>query len=107
MRELVGLHTRMRIREVSTVGLKGATPEGGWSEELKPDDVVHTLVTVHTDEGPVGYGSVFTSEALVRAALEVLEPLYTGENALEPERVSEKLHQNTFWQGRGGRSPTR
>jgi len=92
----------MRIREVSTVGLKGATPEGSWSEELKPDDVVHTLVTVHTDEGPVGYGSVFTSEALVRAALEVLEPLYTGENALEPERVSEKLHQNTFWQGRGG-----
>ena len=59
----------MRIREVSTIGLKGATPEGGWSEELKPDDVVHTLVTVHTDEGPVGYGSVFTSEALVRAAL--------------------------------------
>src|ERR671917_2703673 len=92
----------MRIREVSTVGLKGATPEGGWSEELKPDDVVHTLVTVHTDEGPVGYGSVFTSEALVRAALAVLEPLYLGENALEPERVSEKLHQNTFWQGRGG-----
>src|SRR6185436_14903048 len=27
---------------------------------------------------------------------------YRGENALEPERVSEKLHQNTFWQGRGG-----
>ena len=24
------------------------------------------------------------------------------ENALEPERVSEKLHQNTFWMGRGG-----
>jgi L-alanine-DL-glutamate epimerase-like enolase superfamily enzyme len=92
----------MRIREVSTVGLKGATPRGGWSEELKPDDVVHTLVAVHTDEGPVGYGSVFTSETLVRAALAVLEPLYTGENALEPERVSEKLHQNTFWQGRGG-----
>jgi D-galactarolactone cycloisomerase len=32
----------------------------------------------------------------------VLEPLYRGENALEPERVSEKLHQNTFWLGRGG-----
>jgi L-alanine-DL-glutamate epimerase-like enolase superfamily enzyme len=25
-----------------------------------------------------------------------------GENAIEPERVSEKLHQHTFWQGRGG-----
>ena len=32
----------------------------------------------------------------------MLEPLYKGENALEPERVSEILHQNTFWQGRGG-----
>jgi L-alanine-DL-glutamate epimerase-like enolase superfamily enzyme len=31
-----------------------------------------------------------------------LEPLYLGENALEPERVSEKLRQNTFWLGRGG-----
>jgi L-alanine-DL-glutamate epimerase-like enolase superfamily enzyme len=38
----------------------------------------------------------------VHAALAVLEPLYRGENALEPERVSEKLHQNTFWLGRGG-----
>lgn len=92
----------MKIRDIRTVGLRGATPEGGWSNELKPDDVVHTLVAVHTDEGLVGYGSVFTSEDLVRAALKVLEPLYLGENALEPERVSEKLHQNTFWQGRGG-----
>ena len=32
----------------------------------------------------------------------MLRPLYTGENALEPERVSEKLHQSTFWLGRGG-----
>ncbi len=38
----------------------------------------------------------------MRAALAVLRPLYEGENALEPERVSEKLHQNTFWLGRGG-----
>jgi L-alanine-DL-glutamate epimerase-like enolase superfamily enzyme len=49
-----------------------------------------------------GWGSVFTSEDLVRASLSVLRPLYQGENALEPERVSEKLHQHTFWQGRGG-----
>jgi L-alanine-DL-glutamate epimerase-like enolase superfamily enzyme len=57
---------------------------------------------VHTDEGLVGLGSVFTNDALVKAALAVLEPLYRGENALEPERVSEKLHQNMFWLGRGG-----
>ena len=32
----------------------------------------------------------------------MLESLYLGENALEPERVSEKLHQHMFWLGRGG-----
>src|SRR5205814_2880585 len=63
---------------------------------------VHTLIAVHTDQGVTGVGSVFTSDDLVKASLAVLEPLYRGENALEPERVSEKLHQNTFWQGRGG-----
>jgi L-alanine-DL-glutamate epimerase-like enolase superfamily enzyme len=92
----------MKIREIRAVGLRGATPEGGWSEELGRDDCVHTLVAVVTDEGAVGLGSVFTSDDLVRAALALLEPLYRGENALEPERVSEKLHQNTFWTGRGG-----
>jgi len=82
--------------------LRGATPEGGWSNELRPEDCVHTLIAVHTDQNLVGLGSVFSNDQLVRAALAVLEPLYHGENALEPERVSEKLHQNTFWLGRGG-----
>lgn len=92
----------MKITEIRCAGLRGATPEGGWSNELRPEDCVHTLIAVHTDEGLVGLGSVFTNDALVRAALAVLEPLYRGENALEPERVSEKLHQHTFWLGRGG-----
>src|SRR5439155_18716380 len=92
----------MRIRSIKCAGLRGATPEGGWSNELRPQDCVHTLVAVHTDEGLIGMGSVFTSDALVRASLALLEPLFLGENALEPERVSEKLHQHTFWQGRGG-----
>ncbi len=92
----------MKIREIQAVGLRGATPEGGWSDELQPDACVHTLIAVLTDEGVTGIGSVFTNDDLVRAALGVLEPLYRGENALEPERVSEKLHQNTFWLGRGG-----
>lgn len=92
----------MKIREIRCAGLHGATPEGGWSSELRPEDCVHTLITVHTDESLVGLGSVFSNDQLVRAALAVLEPLYHGENALEPERVSEKLHQHTFWLGRGG-----
>ena len=92
----------MKIREIRAAGLRGATPEGGWDEELRRDDCVHTLIAVVTDEGLVGLGSAFTSDQLARAALALLEPLYRGENALEPERVSEKLHQNTFWLGRGG-----
>src|SRR5436309_10433712 len=92
----------MKIRSIKCAGLRWATPEGGWSNELKPEDCVHTLVAVHTDEDLVGLGSVFTSEALVRASLALLEPLLLGANALEPERTSEKLHQHTFWQGRGG-----
>ncbi len=92
----------MKISQIRAVGLRGASPEGGWTEEITADQCVHTLVAVLTDEGLVGYGSVFTNDALVKAALAVLEPLYRGENALEPERVSEKLHQNTFWMGRGG-----
>jgi D-galactarolactone cycloisomerase len=92
----------MKIQEIRAVGLRGATPEGGWSEELKPDECVHTLIAVITDEGLTGLGSVFTNGDLVRSALAVLKPLYQGENALEPERVSEKLRQNMFWLGRGG-----
>jgi len=92
----------MKIRQVRAAGLRGATPEGGWANEIRPEDCVHTLVVVDTDEGLTGIGSVFSNDDLVKAALKTLEPYYLGENALEPERVSEKLHQNTFWLGRGG-----
>jgi L-alanine-DL-glutamate epimerase-like enolase superfamily enzyme len=92
----------MKITAIKCAGLRGATPKGGWTNELRPDDCVQTLVAVHTDEGLTGVGSAFANDSMVRAALHVLEPLYRGENPLEPERVSEKLHQNTFWLGRGG-----
>src|SRR3954465_12356511 len=92
----------MKITEIRAAGLRGSTPAGGWTNDIRPDDCVHTLIAVVTDEGVTGWGSVFTNDALVKAALDVLAPLYRGENALEPERVSEKLHQNMFWLGRGG-----
>jgi len=92
----------MKIREIKAVGLRGATPEGGWSNEIQQDDCIHTLIYVITDDGLTGLGSVYSDDSLVRSALAVLEPLYRDENALEPERVSEKLHQHTFWLGRGG-----
>ncbi len=92
----------MRIRDIRAFGLRGGTPKGGWTNEISPDDCVHTLVLVQTDEDVYGIGSVFAGVDLVRAALDVLKPLYENQIALEPERVSEILHQNTFWLGRGG-----
>ncbi len=92
----------MKIRAIRAVGLRGATPKGGWATELRPDDSIHTLIAVHTDEDLVGIGSVYTDRDLVRAAITVLEPYWREENALEPERVSERLHQASFWLGRGG-----
>ncbi len=93
---------RVRITRIEAAPLFGESPKGGWSAEIRPQDSIHAIVAVHTDQGLTGYGSVFTDGRLVQAALKVLEPLYTGESALEPDRVSEKLHQNTFWMGRGG-----
>jgi D-galactarolactone cycloisomerase len=92
----------MKIAEIRITGLSGGTVEGGWAEELTPEDNVHTVVEVITDSGLVGIGSVFTSSHFVGAALKLLRPFLLGERADEPARVSEKLRQNTFWQGRGG-----
>jgi len=92
----------MKIVDLRLTGLSGGTVEGGWAEELTPEDNVHTVVEVITDEGFIGLGSVFTSSHLVEASVRLLKPFLLGERADEPARVSEKLRQNTFWQGRGG-----
>lgn len=92
----------IKIRSIRCVPLLGESPKGGWSNEILPEDSIHALIAVHTDAGITGYGSSFTDGRLVEAGIKVLEPLWRGENALEPERVTEKLNQNTFWMGRGG-----
>ena len=92
----------MKIADVRLTGLAGGTVEGGWAEELVPDDNIHTVVEVVTDGGLVGVGSAYTSRALVEGGVKLLRPPLIGERADEPARVSEKLRQHTFWQGRGG-----
>jgi D-galactarolactone cycloisomerase len=84
-----------RITEIRTTGLLRSRTRALSSN-------TDTLVEVHTDAGLVGRGSCYTTQPLVDAALKLLEPLYQGEIAIEPERVSEKLHQSTYWTGRGG-----
>jgi len=71
-------------------------------ESERADHGEHGLVRVDTDEDISGWGSCYMTPALVRASLEYLSDLIVGENPLEVERVTEKLHQSTFWFGRGG-----
>ena len=51
----------VRIRSITSVPLIGESPKGGWSAEIKPEDSIHALIAVHTEEGITGFGSVFTS----------------------------------------------
>src|SRR5438128_2856376 len=92
----------MKIVAIDVWPLTGATVDGGWPQGHEPQENLHTLLNVRTDQGLVGYGSCFTSGKLVVGALELLWPMLKGQSAVEPERVSETLRQSTFWQGRGG-----
>ncbi|HAY81465.1 MAG TPA: mandelate racemase [Planctomycetaceae bacterium] len=92
----------MKIQNIKVHPLLGGTVDGGWPDGHEPEDDLHALVEVETDEGVSGIGSVFTNSDLVIAGVQTLAPLWRGESAVEPERVSEKLRQSVFWQGRGG-----
>lgn len=92
----------MKVTGIDVCPLSGATVDGGWPQGHEAQEDLHTLVLVHAEDGLTGCGSCFTSGSLVAGAVKLLWPLLKGESALEPERVSEKLHQSTFWQGRGG-----
>ncbi len=92
----------MKIVEIRIIGLSGGTVDGGWPQGNKPEEDLNTLLEVQTDEGLSGIGSAMTSKRLVAAAVELLRPHWHGERGDEPARVSEKLRQAMFWQGRGG-----
>lgn len=91
----------MKIKEIRAIALYGKAYED-WPARYGEREQTRTLVEVSTEEGLTGLGSVYTSAPLVAAALELLRPLYTGASAIDPAATSEMLHQNTFWQGRGG-----
>jgi len=92
----------MKIVEVNIIGLSGGTVDGGWPQGNQPEQDLNTLVEVVTDEGLSGVGSCMTSKSLIQSAVQLLRPHLIGERADEPMRVTEKLRQSHFWQGRGG-----
>lgn len=92
----------MKIVDIRIIGLTGGTVDGGWPQGNKPEEDLNTLLEVVTDEGVTGVGSSMTSKPLVAAGVQLLRPHLIGERADEPARVTEKLRQASFWQGRGG-----
>jgi hypothetical protein len=67
-----------------------------------PDKNWYSFVELITDTGIAGWGAAYSQKAQVVGAFEWLKRFVIGENPLEIERVTEKLHQITFWIGRGG-----
>ncbi len=92
----------LSITAIRSIPLMGRTHATGWDAKLDPGVNLHTLIEVSTSQGLKGIGSVYSSQSLVDGSLRLLSPFFIGENALEPERVTEKLHQMTFWHGHGG-----
>jgi D-galactarolactone cycloisomerase len=92
----------MKIIEVNAIPLYGRIQDAGWEDDIAREDNMHTLVEIVTDDGLKGYGSAYTSLALVEGSLRLLRRWIVGETVIEPERIAETLHQRTFWQGRGG-----
>ena len=73
----------------------------GWTI-YTPDVLRHVFIELHSDEGPSGWGAAFSSRPQCLGALEWLKKFVVNENPLEVERVTEKLHQVSYWFGRGG-----
>jgi L-alanine-DL-glutamate epimerase-like enolase superfamily enzyme len=73
-----------------------------WPQRFGELEQTRTLVEVVTSNGIASLGSVYTSAPLVEASLQLLRPLYEGASAIDPAATAEMLHQQTFWQGRGG-----
>src|SRR5262249_34388198 len=92
----------MKIIDVKSIPLLGATHDTGWPGGTDPDEQMNTLLEIHSDGGLVGIGSCFTNRVFVEASLTLLKPMLIGETVFEAERISEKLRQLSFWYGRGG-----
>ena len=67
-----------------------------------PDRNFHVFLEIQTDTAVSGWGACYSHVDQAVGALEWLKRFVIGENPLEIERVTEKLHQIAFWLGRGG-----
>jgi L-alanine-DL-glutamate epimerase-like enolase superfamily enzyme len=91
----------VKIKSIRAIPLYGKAYDD-WPHRFGDLEQTRTLVEIVADNGIASLGSTYTSAPLVEGALQVLRPLYEGASAIDPAATTERLHQNTFWQGRGG-----
>ena len=72
----------MKITDVKSIPLLGATHDTGWPGGTDPNEQMNTLLEIHSDSGLVGIGSCFTNRVFVDASLTHLKPMLIGETVL-------------------------
>lgn len=94
----------MRIAKLEVFPLVSQRPRLRVGEPIDPGwwGYDQSLLRVETDSGLAGWGTAGTRWELADAARKVLTPHLIGQDASQPEAVTERLHQWTFWYGRGG-----
>lgn len=68
----------------------------------QPDERFHVLIELISDTGLSGWGAAYSEKEQVTGALQWLRRFVMGEDPVEVERITEKLHAVSFWVGRGG-----
>ena len=91
----------IRIKSIRAIPLYGKA-YCDWPHRFGDLEQTRTLVEVVTDNRIVSLGSVYTSAPLVEGALNFCGRCMKGRPRSIPPPPTERLHQNTFWQGRGG-----
>ena len=94
----------MKITNVEVFPLTSQRPKLKVGHPIHPSwwGYDQTLIRVETEGGISGWGCSGVRWEMVDAIKKVLWPHLIGQDALQPEAVTERLHQWTFWYGRGG-----
>jgi len=93
----------MKIDHIETIHLRFEYADGFTYAGGKCTARVTTLVRVHTDDGRVGTGSVYSHPGLVELVIkQQLEPLLKGDDPADIGALWTKMYQITRWFGRKG-----
>lgn len=93
----------MKIDHIETIHLRFEYADGFVYAGGKCTARVTTLVRVHTDDGRVGTGSVYSHPGLVELVVQQqLAPLLKGDDPTDIDALWTKMYRLTRWYGRKG-----